>query len=152
MLSRRTILGVVAVLGVGLVASVAAVAYGHAGGGRHGVMKRVVAATIDEALDQAQVTPEQRASVHASRDRVFVALEEHRRARLARLEEALALFEADRMDPARVADSLSRHEAEHRRMADAIAQAITEVHAVLTPAQRTAVADWVRAHRWGPRG
>jgi Spy/CpxP family protein refolding chaperone len=152
MLSRRTILGVVAVLGVGLVGSVAAVAYGHGGGGRHGVMKRVVTAMIDEALDQAQVTPEQRTSIHASRDRVFAALEEHRRTRHARLEEALALFEADSMDPARVAVYRRQHEAEHRRVADAIAQAISEVHGVLTPAQRTVVADWVRAHRWGPRG
>ena len=37
-------------------------------------------------------------------------------------------------------------------MADAISQAITEVHDVLTPAQRKAVADWIRANRPGHGG
>ena len=40
-------------------------------------------------------------------------------------------------------------EAEHRQVADAISQALVDVHDVLTPAQRKAVADYVRAHRRG---
>jgi hypothetical protein len=68
------------------------------------------------------------------------------------MEEALTLFEADVVDAGRVATFRAQREAEHRQMADAITQAVTEVHDVLTPGQRKAVADWIRANRPGPRG
>jgi hypothetical protein len=68
------------------------------------------------------------------------------------MEEALALFEADVLDPGRVATFRAQRETEHRQVADAITLALTEVHDVLTPAQRKAVADWIRANRPGPRG
>jgi Spy/CpxP family protein refolding chaperone len=149
--SRRTILGSLAVLGVGLVATVAAFAHGG-GHGRPAVMKRFVSAMIDEALEPANVTTEQRTRIYAARDRAFAALEAHRQTRGAHLDEALTLFEADVVDPGRVASFRAQHEAEHRQVADAITQAVTEVHDVLTPAQRRAVADWIRANRPGPRG
>jgi Spy/CpxP family protein refolding chaperone len=118
---------------------------GH-GGGRHGIMKRVVSAMIDEALDGARVTPEQRQTIHGARDRAFAAVEEHRRVGGDRLGELLALFEAEQVDPGALQALRERHEAEHRRIADAIGQAVRDAHAVLTPEQRRAVADYVRAH------
>ncbi len=145
MLSRRTILGSLAVLGVGLITAVAA--FAHGGPGRPAMMKRFVSAMIDEALAPANVTAEQRTQIYASRDRAFAALEAHRQTRGAHMDEALALFEADAVDSGRVATFRAQREAEHRQVADAISQAITEVHDVLTPAQRKAVADWVRANR-----
>jgi len=146
MLSRRTILGSMAVVGVGLITSV--VAFAHGGGpGRPAVMKRFVSAMIDDALAPANVTAEQRTQIYAARDRAFAAAEAHRQTRGGHMEEALALFEADTVDPGRVATFRAQREAEHRQVADAISQAITEVHDVLTPAQRKAVADWVRANR-----
>jgi Spy/CpxP family protein refolding chaperone len=151
MLSRRTILGSLAVLGVGLIASAAAFAHGGPGG-RHGMMKRMVSSMIDEALEPANVTADQRAKIYAARDRAFGAAEAHRQTRGAHMDEALALFESDTIDPGRMATFRAQREAEHRQVADAISQAITEVHDVLTPAQRKAVADWIRAHRPGPRG
>lgn len=143
--SRRTILTTMAVATVGLVTGVTALAFGG-GGGRHGVMKRVVASVIDDVLDEAKATPEQRAKIHAARDRVFAAVEEHRRARPAYMEEALALFEADRVEAVQLDALRARHEAEHRRVADAVQQAVAEAHDVLDPAQRKIVTDWIRAH------
>jgi uncharacterized membrane protein len=145
-MKRGTMIGAIVAGAVVLVAGAAALAVGghH---GRHGMIKRVVAAEIDEVLDQAQASPEQRAVVHGARDRVFAAMEEHWRNRPARLEEALALFEADQIDPVRVADLRRRAEDDHRRVADAVSQAIGEVHAALTPEQRRIVADYVRSHR-----
>jgi|SRR5687768_14802330 len=152
MLSRRTIVGVVAVVGLGLIASVAAFAHGGPGG-RHGaVMKRFVSSMIDEALAPANVSPEQRTQIYAVRDRAFAAVEAHRQTRGAHLEEALRFFEADTVDAGRLATFRAQREAEHRQVADAITQALTEVHDVLTPPQRKAVADWIRANRPGPRG
>ena len=146
MLSRRTILGSLAVLGVGLITTVAAFAHGGPGG-RHGVMKRFVSSMIDEALEPANVTPEQRTKIHAARDRAFAAVEAHRQTRRSNMDEALSLFEADVVDAGRLATLRAQREAEHRQVADAITQAITEVHDVLTPVQRKAVGDWIRAHR-----
>jgi hypothetical protein len=37
-------------------------------------------------------------------------------------------------------------------VADVITQALTEVHDTLSPAQRKAVADWIRANHPGLRG
>ena len=151
MLSRRTILGSLAVLGVGLATTVAAFAHGG-GHGRPAMMKRMATAMIDEALEPANPTPDQRAKIYAARDRVFATLEAHRQTRGAHMDEALALFESDTIDPGRVAAFRTQREAEHRQVADAISQAITEVHDVLTPAQRKAVADWIRANRPGHGG
>jgi Spy/CpxP family protein refolding chaperone len=152
MLSRRTILGSLAVLGVGLVATVAAFAQGMGGHGRPAMMKRVASAMIDEALEPANVTPEQRLKIYAARDRVFASMEAQRQTRGAHMGEVLALFEADAVDPGRLAAFRAAREAEHRQVADAVTQAITEVHDVLTPVQRKAVADWVRANRPGHGG
>ena len=148
MLSRRTILGSMAVVGVGLITSVVAFAYGG-GPGRPAVMKRFVSAMIDDALAPANVTAEQRTQIYAARDRAFAAVEAQRQTRGGHMDEALALFEADTVDPGRVATFRAQHEAEHRQVADAISQALVDVHDALTPPQRKAVADYVRAHRRG---
>lgn len=142
-MSRVTV-GVLAVLTAAVVTGVSAFAFAH--GGRQGMMKHFVVAAIDDALDQAKVTPGQRTQIHASRDRVFAAMEQHRQTRTARLQEVLAVFEADTVDTARVEAMHQQGEAEHRVIADAVRQALVEVHDVLTPEQRRALADYVRSH------
>jgi len=149
MLSRRTIFGaLVALLAVGMIMSAAAFAHGPGGGPQ--MMRRFVSAMIDDALAAANVTADQRTVIYASRDRAFAALEAQRQTRRTHMEEALALFESDTLDPAQVAAFRAQRETERTQVADAISQAITEVHDVLTPVQRKAVADWIRAHRPGP--
>ena len=80
MVTRRTILSAVAVVGVGLGLVTAVGAYAHGGPGmRNGaMMKRFVSSIIDEALVPAQISPEQRARIYAARDRAFAAVEAHR--------------------------------------------------------------------------
>jgi len=147
MLSRRVILGAGAVVAAGLVTGAVAFAQGGGLGFRHGMMKRMATAMIDEALEPAQVTPEQRATIYAARDRAFAAVEAQHQTRGTHMAEALALFEADSVDAGRLAAFRAQREAEHRQIADTITQSLTEVHDVLTPVQRRAVADWIRAHR-----
>jgi len=79
-------------------------------------------------------------------------MEAQRQTRGQHMAQALALFEADTLDPAQLAAFAAQHEAEHKQMADAITQAIGEVHDVLNPVQRRAVADWIRTHRPGSHG
>ena len=142
---RRTVIGLsVAAIG-SVVAGAAAMAAGH-GPGREAMMRRMAIAAIDDALDEAQASPEQRAAIRAACDRVFAAVQDHRRDRQARLDSMLRLFEGDRLD-----DGLralrGQIEAEHGNIADTLSAALVEAHSVLTPAQRKVVAEYVRHHR-----
>jgi hypothetical protein len=134
-----------AVIGSLLAGTAAAIAVGH-GRGRETMMRRMAAAAIDGALDEAKASAEQRAAIHAARDRVFAAIHDHRRERGARLDGMLALFEGERLD-----DGLRalrpQIEAEHEKIADTVTAALVDAHAALTPAQRRVVADYVRSHR-----
>ena len=95
-MTRRMLIGIGTVLGGTLLVGAGALAWGHGGhGARHAMMKRVAVAIVDDALDAAQATAEQRAALHAARDRVFAAVEQHHRSRGARMQKVLALFEAD---------------------------------------------------------
>jgi Spy/CpxP family protein refolding chaperone len=146
-MTRRTLIGVVAGVTVSLAAGAGALALAH-GGGRQAFMKRMVAAALDEALDQAQVTAAQRTAIQAARDRVFASLDGVRADRRQHLEEALRLFEADQVDLARVEALHREAEAARERVRTAIHEAIVEAHGVLSPAQRRTLADYVRAQRW----
>jgi Spy/CpxP family protein refolding chaperone len=144
-MTRRTKIGLMVTLTTVILAGATVLAVG-AHGGRPAIMKRIATAMIDDALDAAQVTAEQRTAIYAARDRAFAAVEALRNNRGARMEEMLALFEADTIDPAQVEALRSARESEHRQVADAISQAVIDVHAVLTPAQRRALTDYVREH------
>jgi Spy/CpxP family protein refolding chaperone len=144
-MKRRTMFAIATGLAATFLVGAGAVAVG-AHGGRHHIMKRFVTSMIDDALDAAQVTPAQRTTIHQSRDQAFAAVEAHRKDRRARMEQGLALFEGDRLDPQAVHGFVQQREQEHRVIADAIGQALVDVHGVLTPAQRKALADYVRSH------
>ena len=149
-MNRRMWIGLAAFPVVAVLTGAAALtAWGHGPGGhgRHGwMMKRMVSAALDEALDQARVTPAQRTAVHASRDRAFAALEANAPDRTAHREQVLALFEADQIDPAQVQAVRARMEERHQAVHTAITQAIVEIHDTLTPEQRRTVAQFVRSH------
>jgi Spy/CpxP family protein refolding chaperone len=146
MMKRRWFIGGIAAMGVAVIGAASALAVGgHPG--RHGMMKRFVNAAIDDALDAAKATPEQRTRIREATDRALAAVDTHMGDRHARLDDVLRAFESDRLDPAAFAAMRARQEDEHRRVADAIQAAVMEAHDTLTPEQRRAVADWIRQHR-----
>jgi Spy/CpxP family protein refolding chaperone len=156
-MKRRTVVVVavasVLALGTGVAALTAAWAHGPGGPGRYGwMMKRMVSAALDEALDQAAATAEQRSAIHASRDRAFAALEAQRPDRHAHREQVLALFEGDRIDAAQLEALHAQMEQRHAAIRSAVSQAIVEIHDTLTPEQRRVVAQFVRSHRHGGPG
>jgi hypothetical protein len=142
---RRTVIGLsVAAIGT-LVVGAGAFAVAQ-GPGREVMMRRMALAVVDGALDEAQATPEQRATIRAACDRVFAAVQDHRRDRQARLDGMLTLFEGDRIDDG-LHDLRAQIETEHGKIADAVSAALVEAHGVLSPTQRKVVADYVRSHR-----
>jgi Spy/CpxP family protein refolding chaperone len=136
---------VIAVLGS---VAAGAAAFAAAGHGREMMMRRMASAAIDGALDEAAATPEQRTAIHAARDRVFAVIGEHRKGKQTRMNDMLALFESDRLGDGLPA-LRQQIEDEHDKIAEAISAALVDAHAVLTPAQRKTVADYVRSHRHG---
>ncbi|HZS41486.1 MAG TPA: periplasmic heavy metal sensor [Polyangia bacterium] len=123
----------------------------HAGGGlREQFFKGMINEHIEDALDEAKVTDAQRAKVNAARDRVFAVIGEIHAGRAADLNTALDLFTADKIDAQKVEALRAKHQGEMRRAADAITQAVTEVHDTLDAGQRKAIVEYVRAHRPSP--
>src|SRR2546425_12776364 len=150
-MKRWTLLGLAAVFVLALVAGLAALAgaRAHAQGpwrGGPGMMKRMISAALDEALDQAGVTPEQRTAIYASRDGAFAALDAQRPDPRAHRDQVLALFEADQVDDAQLRALHAQIEQRHQAIRDAVTKAVVEIHDTLTPAQRKIVADYVRTH------
>lgn len=146
-MSRRAIFAVIAgavvMLGIGA-AVIGARAWAHGGGPHAAMMKRMVSAALDEALDQAKVTPEQRTSIHASRDRAFAAFEQNRPNRQAHRDQVLSLFESDRLDRGQLEAIHTQMHQQHDAIRDAVTQAVVEIHDTLTPEQRRVVADYAR--------
>jgi Spy/CpxP family protein refolding chaperone len=154
-MTRRTFQRVTTVVligaAIGVAALVGARAWAQGPGGMHaGMMKRMISAALDEALDQAAVSADQRAAIHASRDRAFAAFEANRPDRRAQREQVLALFEGDRLDASQLKTVHAQMEQRHQAIRDAVAQAIVEIHDTLTPAQRQIVANYART--FGPHG
>ena len=141
----RVLIGLMAAVTVGFLAGASTIALGGHAIGRP-VMARVATALVDDALDHVAATPEQRAVAHQARERVLAVAEEHHQSRGARLEALLALFESDRMSEKQVGAVRRSIEADHAKMADAISASLVEVHDTLTPEQRKALAEYVKAH------
>ena len=118
---------------------------GH--GARANFIQRLVAARIDDALDAAAVTPEQRQAIHGQRDRLLATVMDSRAERRGELQRASALFEADRIDEEGVAELRRRGDEARQKLGDLVTQSLLETHALLTPPQRAALVDYVRAHR-----
>jgi Spy/CpxP family protein refolding chaperone len=152
-MNRRTMFGVITgalvTLGVGAAALVGGRAYAHGPGGPHaGMMKRMVSAALDEALDRANVTADQRTAIHGARDRAFAAIAAQHPDRRAQRDQVLALFEGDRLDAAQLQAVHAQMEQQRQAVHAAVTQAIVEIHDALTPDQRKVVAEYARS--FGP--
>ncbi|HXJ82083.1 MAG TPA: periplasmic heavy metal sensor [Candidatus Methylomirabilis sp.] len=114
------------------------------------MMGELLSDMLEKALDQASVTPEQRAAIYGARDRALAVMDSQRPDPRGQRDRMLALFEGPQLTQAQL-DAL-RQQAEQQRQAiqAAVDRAIVEVHETLTPAQRKIVADYFRAH--GPDG
>jgi hypothetical protein len=137
----------IAVVGALVVAIIAGGAAWASGRGHEAFAKRRIARHIDAALDAVNASPQQRTAIHAARDHVFDTFAESHKARQADLQQALALWQADRLDPDGVAKLRARHQAEAQQAGDAIVQALSDAHDALTAPQRQQLATYLRAHQ-----
>jgi Spy/CpxP family protein refolding chaperone len=152
-----------ALIGLGalaLVGGAAATARAYAPEMRAAFMKRMVSGRIDAALDAIHAAPAQRAAIHQSRDRIFDTIAKNHQGQdpAQHFEQALALFQADRIQPEKVQALRDQHLGRARVVADAVTEAIHEAHDSLTPQQRQELVAYLRtnlqahAGRWEKHG
>jgi len=135
---------------IGLAVLGAVALFGTAAWARHRggpqMFHHMVTAHIDEALEAAKATQPQKDAIHAAVEHVFATLKDGHQDRATEMEEALSLFQAEKLDPNAVAAHRTKREAEMKKVGDAIVQAAFDAHDTLTAEQRRAVADYVRAN------
>jgi uncharacterized membrane protein len=113
--------------------------------GKQEFMRRHMEKRIDAAFDAAKPSKEQRATLDATKQRVFTAIEASHQNHQANLQKVMQLFEADQLDAAQVKALRDAHETAARSDGDAIVAAITEAHDTLSAAQRRQVAEQLRS-------
>jgi hypothetical protein len=119
---------------------------GHGGRGA-AFMKSMISSRINEALDSAKVNEAQRRTIDAERDKVFAVFEQmHNDDPTARINHVLELFAADKLDMAQVNQLRAEHMTRARLAGDTIEHALVTAHDALTPAQRKAIGDFIRAN------
>lgn len=139
----KSVLAVVTVIGVAAAAGGLALAE-HGG---PGFMQRRLERHIDAALDAVNATDAQRTAIHAARDHVLTTLAENGATHKADLEQALTLWQSERIDQTQLSALRARHLAAAQKVGDAIVQAISDAHDALTATQRAQLVTYLKAHR-----
>lgn len=98
----------------------------------------------DRALDQLQVTPDQRKALVAIRDRAIDQMAARKGQHRQVMAQALALWQADKVDPAQVRAQLDSHATHRDAMLQWASPLAQEVHHVLTPAQRGKLSEFLQ--------
>ena len=112
-------------------------------GAMHHRMQKFIAGAVDAAKPDAA----QKKQLEAIRERTMSQMRGMHMGRRGDVQQALALFEADTLDGAKVEQMKSARMAEMQKAGDTMVAALTEVHDVLRPDQRKAVADYLRANK-----
>ena len=137
----------IAIVAVVAVVGLAGFACAHHGHPRDPAqIAAMVSARVDDALDDVDATPDQRARIHAIADRMLAAAKEahagHDEARAT----LLAEWKADAPDRAKLHALVDARMDELRKLAHQAVDAGVEAHDVLTPAQREKVTR--KIERW----
>jgi Spy/CpxP family protein refolding chaperone len=136
-MNRKLLIG----LGALLVVIVAGAAYAMGHGGRGRMMKHMVSAHIEEMEDYIEATPEQRATIEASKETIFKALEGTMKARQQTHAQVVQLLTAKDLDTKDLYALADQHAQAIQAMAKVIVPEIKKVHDALTPAQLTKLAE-----------
>ncbi len=136
-------------LGVGLVTLTAfsggGWCHGHRGHRDPAQMAAFVTNHVEDALDDLQATPDQRARILAVKDRMLDAAQQVHGDRKATHEALLAEWKSDKPDAAKLHALVDQRVEEMRKLAHQAVDAGIEVHDTLTPDQRAQADEEDRA-------
>jgi len=137
-----SVLAVVTLLGGGLVLT----AFSGPRSGDPGRLDRFVTHRHDDLLDDVRATDAQRQQIRALKDRV---LADGRAARAGQAEarrELMAEWRSDAPDQAKVKAIVDARADAMKKMAEEVADAMGEVHGILTPSQRALITRKLERH------
>ncbi len=112
----------------------------HAGGLPHGAF---LDKKIERALDEIEATEEQRAQILAIKERVVASMQARKGERQAMKQEMLSFWTEENPDPAKVHAKVDERLDARRAAAHEMADAMIEVHRILTPEQRAELAQLI---------
>ncbi len=111
-------------------------------GGGH-MMKAHVVGFLDEALQKNPLSAQQKQAIEAAIDKAHAQAQANKADRQAAIDQALNLFQADTLDT----QALQSLQAQHmQQMAGHLIPVISEVHDILSPAQRQELVAAIRDH------
>ena len=118
---------------------------GHAG--RHGMMKYMMGAKINEALDYVDATPQQRAVVEQVKKDLIGKFQAAHKAHQGLGPQIAGLLAADSLDVKQLHALADQKADAARAMAHEVIDEAAKIHAALTPAQRQKLlAKWKTMH------
>lgn len=139
--------GLLAVVGVVALAGFRGGCGGHHRGGHDPErMAAFVTDRVDDALDDIDATPEQRAQIHAVKDRLVEAAVKAHQGRRATHDTILEEWRSASPDAAKLHALVDERVDEMRALAHEAVDAGIEVHGILTPEQREKISR--KAERW----
>lgn len=132
--------------GAGALSLMAFTACRHRGHGPERA-QRFVTYMVNEGLDEVDATDDQRTAILASKDRLFNAAMEMRGDRQAMVETLLNQWQKETPDEDVVRALVAERMAAHQAFADQAVTELLQVHQILTPEQRTEIAERLEKHR-----
>jgi Spy/CpxP family protein refolding chaperone len=122
---------------------------GH-GGHDPARMAAFVTDHVDDALDDIDATPEQRAKIHAVKDRLLARGQALREGRAQTHAEVLAQWKSETPDAAKLHAMVDERFEAMRALAHEAVDSGVEVHGTLTPEQRAELTEKIerRMRRW----
>lgn len=117
--------------------------------GHHGdpaQLDQMVEKRLAKMLDTVQATDAQRQQITAIKDKVLADGKALRASHQGTHDQLLALWNSDQPDAAQVHALVDARADGMKKFADEVADAMIQVHGILTPAQRAKVADQIQQH------
>ncbi|TMA92154.1 MAG: periplasmic heavy metal sensor [Deltaproteobacteria bacterium] len=118
----------------------AGAAWAH-GPGRHLMMKQMITHRVAEAEDLVQATPQQRAQIDASVNKIIGVLESQRQNRQNVHQQLVQFLTGEKLTTDDINAMAKQHADQMQSLVSQIAPEIVNVHDVLTPAQRLTLAN-----------
>jgi periplasmic protein CpxP/Spy len=140
---KRLLLGALAVMGLAT-AGLTLTAFRHSHDPAQ--LDRMVTNRLDDLLDDVSATDAQRTQILALKDKLMADGKALHADHAGTRQQLVALWQADQPDAAKVHALVDGRADAMKKFADEVADAMIQVHGILTPEQRAKVADEIQQH------
>ncbi len=120
----------------------------------HGFAKEMVDRHLSKVMDKLDATPDQRLKVTAIEEKLFADFKTMGQGHKQAFSQVIAQFGQDQLDPTAVDNAFAAQKQNREKLQQDVRQAILDVHAMLSPAQRQKLVQVVQEKQkeWGQDG